>query len=204
MHTDLQEQFEAYVREDIKAHLDEWCELRDASTGELLYKAKDVERRLLDKIIELRMKFAKENGLKTVTPVCPKLKDILSSVRRFIGQHVSSEGSKIAEKFKTLAISKVLNDELLLDKLNKILKTNFPAYRDGSMHGYSDLMFSSYSELARYIQRYYQETKHTFGKYADLLSLNEYVLARDIIVTYLTPQFVVNPDKADSFYADQL
>ncbi len=194
MEIDLQKQFKNYLHEDVKFYLDKWCEALYSPES---YSNKYRERRLLDKIIELRMKFAKENGLKTVTPVCPKLKDILSSVRRFIGQHVSSERSKITEKFKPLAVAKVVSDELLHDKLNKILKKSVRNYSRDSGHLNRDVIFHSRYALIRYLEDFYKEIKHTFGNPADALSPHISELADEIHTTCFTLQFVVNPSEAE-------
>ncbi|MDI1494678.1 MAG: hypothetical protein PUN43_05565 [Candidatus Liberibacter asiaticus] len=195
MHTDLQEQFKNYLFEDVKAHLAEWCELCNVYNG--YYGKKDEERKVLDKIIELRRKFAKGNGLKTVTPVCPKLKDIIYPLCRFINDYVKSESSRLTEEFKPLAIVKVVNDESLHDKLNERLKESFRDYGDGSRGMYHDIIARPRSALICYLDDFYKEVKHTFGRSADTLSPYTSVLAVEILATCFTPQFVVNPGEVE-------
>ncbi|XCE19619.1 hypothetical protein Q7M45_05545 (plasmid) [Candidatus Liberibacter asiaticus] len=194
MEIDLQKQFKNYLHEDVKFYLDKWCEaLYSPESYSNTYR----EQKLRDKIIELRRKFAKENGLKTVTEVCPKPKDITYSLSHFIEGLIESERSKITEKFKPLAVAKVVSDELLHDKLNKILKKSVRNYSRDSGHLNRDVIFHSRYALIRYLEDFYKEIKHTFGNPADALSPHISELADEIHTTCFTLQFVVNPSEAE-------
>ncbi|ADR52490.1 hypothetical protein CKC_03705 [Candidatus Liberibacter solanacearum CLso-ZC1] len=79
----LQEQFKNYVFEDVKERIDEWVSIGN-------YSPKDTgkKRKFKDKIIELRRLFAKENSLKTVTPICPNPNDLINAVVKFRNDYV--------------------------------------------------------------------------------------------------------------------
>nr|AGJ71210.1 hypothetical protein [Candidatus Liberibacter asiaticus] len=71
MEIDLQKQFKNYLHEDVKFYLDKWCEaLYSPETYPNMYR--EQEQKLLDEIIELRWKSAKEISSKTATQACPK------------------------------------------------------------------------------------------------------------------------------------
>ncbi|WCM58437.1 hypothetical protein Q7M94_05455 (plasmid) [Candidatus Liberibacter asiaticus] len=71
MEIDLQEKFKNLLQEDIKFYLDTWHKtLYSPETYPNMYR--EQEQKLLDEIIELRWKFAKEISSKTATQACPK------------------------------------------------------------------------------------------------------------------------------------
>ncbi|WP_354688101.1 hypothetical protein V9J15_02075 [Candidatus Liberibacter africanus] len=203
MDMELQEQFRDYVLEDVKAHLGWWYE----TWFDYEPRTAKVEKRTFsDRITELRRVFAKENGLKSVTPICPKPRDLVDTVARFMNGYIASERSRIAEEFKPLAVSKVLNDEVLLDRMNAELVKGFVAYGDGSRNYHGDILYDPYWELRHYLDDYYKEIKHTLG-YSEIkhklgnkayaVDPCVYTLANEIFRTFFNLQVVLNPDSTE-------
>ncbi|WP_446097997.1 hypothetical protein [Candidatus Liberibacter asiaticus] len=205
MDMELQERFRDYVFEDVKAHLGWWYETwfdyeswADRDNVRM--------RKLSDKITELRRIFAEENGLKTVTPICPKPKGLVGIVLFFMNGYLEKEKSRIAEEFKPLAVSKVLNDEVLLDRMNTELVKGFASYGDGSRNFCGEVLYDPLWKLRHYLDDYYKEIKHTLG-YSEIkhklgnkayaVDPCVYTLAKEIFRTFFNLQVVLNPDSAE-------
>ncbi|XCE02102.1 hypothetical protein Q7M41_05640 (plasmid) [Candidatus Liberibacter asiaticus] len=71
MEIDLQKKFKNLLQEDIKDYLDK-CHKSFYSPETYPNMYREQEQKLLDEIIELRWKFAKEISSKTATQACPK------------------------------------------------------------------------------------------------------------------------------------
>ncbi|WP_407043739.1 hypothetical protein [Candidatus Liberibacter solanacearum] len=121
MITELQEYFKNYVFEDVKANIDEWRVIGNRSYEE-------AKRKFIGKIIELRRRYAKESGLKIVTLLCPKPRDLVNPVIAFLLKYVRSEKDRMYEEYKPLAIAKIVNDEALRNGLNGTLSKDFSEY----------------------------------------------------------------------------
>lgn len=150
MTTELQEKFKKYVFEDVKANIDEWAERRTCNY-------KEATRNFRDRIIELRHKYAKNNGFKNVTPLCPKPNDLEHLINTYINEYVSSERDRLLEEYRPLAIEKIANDEVLQHRLQETFAKIFSEVDGGN------ILTIPHWELSNYLEDHYDEVKHTLN-----------------------------------------
>ncbi|KJZ81573.1 hypothetical protein DJ66_1168 [Candidatus Liberibacter solanacearum] len=150
MITELQEKFKKYVFEDVKANIDEWVERRTCNY-------KEATRNFRDRIIELRHKYAKDNELESVTPLCPKPSDLADTIGGVMKEYVRSEEDRLLEEYRPLAIEKIANDEVLQHRLQETFAKIFSEVDGGN------ILTIPHWELSNYLEDHYDEVRHTLN-----------------------------------------
>ncbi|KJZ82512.1 hypothetical protein AP064_05115 [Candidatus Liberibacter solanacearum] len=185
MTTELQEDFKNYVFENVKANIDEWDSL-----GYRDYGSPEIKKRFRDKITELRRQYAKENGLKTVTQLCPKPSYLVYPVRAFRDEYINSEEARLLEEFKPLAIAKIANDEELKDKLNVLLVKGFS--KEFVLFGGRDYCREDvYLGLLDALREHYKEVQHTLSNSSDVVKPDLRDLASECLTSLFTPRLTL-------------